>query len=325
MCLANMSAIATRFEVPATFFWTNEWDVAHIAHPEILFDRNLMNSSGISFKKYHEVFVTSGPMKIHSDSYKNRISHNDFLGVDAALISCSHFQFFEGESYINTRRLLCEAFSKIHPSAEVAARIAGFPSREDLRSAIGVHVRRGDICKSEKLVELSRIVDVNIYFQAIDIVRMRDDSPIFLCTEDKGVRDAFSQRYGDCIISFPTRSVDRLNPTSCADAFAEMYLLSETRLVIGATSAFNRVAAGRGLVPLFHIANETMQGDSTSLSRAALEFMQFGMLDEAAQLIQRCATMVPSDHLEMARTRLKNLTSRRERQPHVAVPSLGAS
>ena len=160
---------------------------------------------------------------------------------------------------------LAAALRFLAPAPALADRIRDFTASNDLAAAVGVHVRRGDIVTNER--HRDRMIELDRYFAVLDAVA--GDDPLFLCTEDQPVVDAFLARYPGRVLRYAARSWVRHERTAAEDALIEMMLLSATRYIIAGESAFSRFAAARSLIPPALIENSQGVGDSIGIAAAA--------------------------------------------------------
>ncbi|MCB1498091.1 MAG: hypothetical protein KDJ86_20065 [Bauldia sp.] len=321
MTIANGLRLARLLDVPFCFAWISDKALANIEREEIdysipfpddtlnipIFDSSAMAEAGARFGTIDDCLLYSEPYSLFADSASAMISRSEVSSADAVLCSCAHFQRFDDEPYMEARSSLSNAFGAVYPNARIALRAAGFLANHDLRSALGVHVRRGDLLEHPiGGPHRNRVVDLPRYFRLID--RIGESRPLFLCTEASDVIEAFHARYPGRVTTFPATSWDRSSPAAVADAFAEILLLSETATIIAGNSAFSRAAAGRGMKPLLMLREvDVAENDLV----AANELLHFGHLDHAALLLDGRPERPDDERGRAAKAKLERLQAAR--------------
>ena len=127
---------------------------------------------------------------------------------------------------------------------------------EDLRDnysldeAISVHVRRGDIVRTlreetlDTLISNSMIQIFQRYAALATILRVigsfRSDEKIFICTEDKGMKQSFIQKYGaqNCY-----SSLELFSGTENQRAFVDLMILSQSKILVAPYMSFFSICA----------------------------------------------------------------------------------
>jgi hypothetical protein len=125
-------------------------------------------------------------------------------------------------------------------SAEVSALYADFNIRSFPAPWIGINVRAAD--KKDEMPPLEE------YFAKADkLLEAQPASKIYLCTDGGDeILSAFDKHYGNRLIHYPMRSLDRNSEEHCIDAVVTLYLLKRClSLVTSNYSGFSRLAAGR--------------------------------------------------------------------------------
>jgi hypothetical protein len=302
MAMGNGLRVAAKVGCPFGFVWTTDPDLANIAEPSALFDIAAMAKADVPFMSIVDAFVL--PVDSRLIFATGNLSTLDIAAVPAGstlLTTCAATLLLQDEAVIVARNGLSKAMKKIVPTPQIVERSEAFMNRHDLPTAIGVHVRRGDIVRPDYPRRDQRVVALDQYFAMLDLNRTRDEQ-IFLCTEDRSVIDAFEVRYPNRVLRYPTRSWDRADRGAVEDALVEIIALGRTSFVIGGPSCFSRAATGLGLNPLVAIVN-TVAGDARNFMSAAVEFIRFGMLDRAASNLAACESAPESDVLVALRKR----------------------
>jgi hypothetical protein len=158
---------------------------------------------------------------------------------------------------------LVKLVNGLAPAPSITASMEAFRSAHFHPKMIGVHLRRGDFIpyqprSSQNLDSALLAVDHFLGFVP--------DAGILLCTDDgaitpqtgqttqaEGVRAAFQQRYGQRVLTFTSRSLDRRQPEAIQDALAELWLLRATDYFVGTQgSTFSGMAVfGRSVPRIF--------------------------------------------------------------------------
>ncbi len=277
--MGNGIRLAQHFGCDYRFVWERRADVADISNPAYLFDVEAMLAQRVAFTEFNQQFFQGAQIYYH-DGCRAVIDRPLLESTATAIIcGCGHFQRLSNENLFEARIGLRKALRSVVPSQEISDAIAKFARQGNLSSAVGIHVRRGDIVSHSLDVNRQRAIALDEYFFMIDTLVGKGDS-LFLCAEDADVISEFERRYPGRIFYYQTSTWDRRDKNGVLQAFIEILLLGETRFITGGLSAFNRAASALGLRPLLTIEN-LAQGDPKNLLLAASEFLNFDMIDQA--------------------------------------------
>lgn len=121
----------------------------------------------------------------------------------------------------------------------------------DLSDAVGIHVRRGPYDVVEK--SYFSLVTDDDYSRLADL--LTSGGRIVLATDSTKVREDFQKKFGDRIVTYTPRSLERADDhRAIQDAFVEMLLLSKCRAVAGiAWSTFAYFATQIRCIPYLEI------------------------------------------------------------------------
>lgn len=155
----------------------------------------------------------------------------------------------EGKVHLSTCHALCdynqESVKEIfRPRQNIMGKVESFTENFSAHT-LGVHIRRTDNKQSimhSPLSEFEKRIDT--YMEEFA------DAKIFLCSDEKRVKDFFRQRYGDRLL---TRQavLSRNSLEGMQDAVADLWCLSRTQTVIGSYySSFSDTATEIGGQPL---------------------------------------------------------------------------
>lgn len=113
-------------------------------------------------------------------------------------------------------------------------------------SVIGIHIRRTD-----NKYSIEKSTD-ELFLRRIDEVLLKDSTTLFyLSTDSPEVETFIKSRFGERIISYESKLLDRNHPKGIQDALIDLYTLSKTRQIMGSWwSSFSMVAAELGRIPL---------------------------------------------------------------------------
>jgi hypothetical protein len=248
MALGNGIRIARVLGVPCYFAWESFEHVAGVDDPRRLLDAGRLDAA-VKTGNLTFGFREFGARRILYDGANEVIDRAGLAGAHVLLCGLGRVQRLSDEADSARLRLdLAAAMSAIALAPALHRRALAFAARHDPRPAIGVHVRRGDLIGYPVPRERRRLVGLDRYFAVLDAVS--GDAPLFVCTEDQSVIEAFETRYSGRILRYPTRSWDRGDQEALAEALIEMFLLSTTRFIVGGPSAFSRFAAARNALPL---------------------------------------------------------------------------
>ena len=265
MSLGNGLRIARRLGVQCYMAWNERDRIGGIGNLGILLDVPAMAPEVIVLTLAQALRELS-PAHIAYDRHKSVVRGESLTDADVFLCGYPELQRFDDEvDSPELRNSLADALRLLAPAPALAKRIRDFTSQHDLAAAVGVHVRRGDIVTNERY--RGRIIELDRYFAVLDAVA--PDEPLFLCTEDQPVVEAFLARYPGRVMRYATRSWKRGERAAAEDALIEMMLLSGTRYIIGGQSAFSRFAAARNLIPFALMENRHGLDKSIEIATAA--------------------------------------------------------
>jgi hypothetical protein len=248
LALGNGIRMARVLGVPCYWAWGSFQHVAGVENPRWLLDAPRLEAA-VTIGSLTRALRQSGAKHILYDRAADVIERAELAEADVLLCGIGRVQRLSDEADgARLRRDLAAALSAVAMAPALHQRALAFAARHDLRPAVGVHVRRGDLIGYPIERERRRLVGLDRYFAVLDEVA--GDAPLFLCTEDREVIEAFEARYPGRILRYPTRSWDRGDREALAEALIEMFLLSATRFIVGGLSAFSRFAAARRAIPL---------------------------------------------------------------------------
>ncbi len=121
----------------------------------------------------------------------------------------------------------------------------------DLKDAVGIHIRRGPYDVVEK--SYFSLVTDDDYSRLADL--LTQGGRIVLATDSTAVREDFQKKFGDRLVTYTPRSLERADDyRAIQDAFVEMLLLSKCRAVAGiAWSTFAYFATQIRCIPYLEI------------------------------------------------------------------------
>lgn len=288
MAFANGLRLARVFGVPCYLTWNEPDHVGGITDPGRLLDmRRLPNN--VRIVPLFSALKNIGPARIYYDGVRGIVDREALADADVLLCGLAHIQRLSDEADTpELRKNLAAAMACLVPAPALADRARAFNAECDVRDAVGVHVRRGDIVGHRIPRERVRLIGIDRYFAVLDAVA--SDRPLFLCTEDQSVVDAFAARYPGRVLRYPTRSWSRDDAVAVEDAMIEMFLLSATKFIVAGPSAFNRFAAARKAIPLVLLQNRDSVQQSIALAIAAVRDAGAGAQPRAAGQIQSTAS-----------------------------------
>ena len=253
--MLNGVRLAELYGTSYTFAWVQNLQAANIKSPSLFFDIAKMASAKAHFCEPNDIFTTdAGGELLYSDNFAPRLKKSLVSSATKLVISCSHLSRFEHESEADVRAAMAGAFARrIHFTQAIEDKVAAIAACGALKTAIGVHVRRGDLLTSRIQANRERAISLERYFEVLEL--LSKEAPMFLCTEDAEVQAEMVRRYGDRIILPTTRSWDRKSADAAVEAVVEILALSRCQMIVGGISAFNRVGAFIGNRPLITLGN----------------------------------------------------------------------
>jgi len=175
------------------------------------------------------------------------------------------FPMGESESFVPLVRRCGELFDELQPTPEIRSIVDDFALKHFRSRMIGVHVRRGDFATvhpgiGDSLQEAIAAVD--------RCLQQQPDAGVLLCTDDGAVwpsRDVapnlgtveqFAAKYGDRLVRFAPRSLNREESVAVADSLVELLLLRRTSMFVGTSgSGFSDFAIYQRDVPYELVAS----------------------------------------------------------------------
>lgn len=269
MAFGNGLRLARALAVPCYLAW-NEWHrVGGISHLGHLLDRQRMTEN-IRVRRLDQGLREIYPSRMFYAGSEDVLDREAVAGSDVLFCVRPRMQRLSDET--DSRRVALDfaaAASCLLPSPALADRARAFAAGRSLRTAVGVHVRRGDLAGHPLEIERVRLIGLDRYFAVLDAVAA--DAPLFLCTEDQSVIEAFRAKYSSRAFWYPTKSWERGEREATEDALIEIFLLSATRFIVAGPSAFSRFAAARKAIPLLELENDRSLAQTVDAATAALQ------------------------------------------------------
>jgi hypothetical protein len=131
---------------------------------------------------------------------------------------------------------------------------------------VGVHVRRGDALLNPRLGWKYRISSDGAFFAHMDeLLRANRSTTFFLATDDDATEERFRSRYGDAVLTNPSKqfvpSVLGEPKDNQRDAAIDLFALSRTAWILGNhASTFSSLAASIGAIPLQRATDRSVVG-----------------------------------------------------------------
>ncbi len=137
-----------------------------------------------------------------------------------------------------------KAFSNLKPTRDIQKTINSYT--QHFKSVIGIHIRRGDHKGATAKSPTSRFIEL-----MKDEIEADKDVHFFLATDSPMVEEELKELFRKRIIIHPKSSLDRNNPLAIKDAMVDLYVLSQTRKLIGShASSFTETASLLGNISL---------------------------------------------------------------------------
>jgi hypothetical protein len=267
MAFGNGLRLARVLGVPCHLVWTEAHRIGRISQFGQLLDESRLTSN-VSAGRLDEILGQLRPSRMMYADDGDILDREAVAGSDVLFCVSSRMQRLDDEVRSPAlARGFAAAAKCLMPVPPLVARARAFGARYDLRAAIGVHVRRGDLVDNRIERDRLRLIGLDHYFSVLDAISAR--RPLFLCTEDLAVVDAFRARYPGRVLRYPTTSWTRADRQAAASALIEMFLLGATRLVVAGPSAFSRFAAARRPIPLVVLKNGDSPKESIAQAEAA--------------------------------------------------------
>lgn len=158
-------------------------------------------------------------------SWPKRELQNRIQSSNKVLIA-SCYQFWEFRDY-NNFRLKDTLKSKVD---EVS---------QDFENVVGVHIRRTDH------VDIIKSSSLNAYLNKMDeLLRLSTDQRFFICSDDQGVKNELSQKYGNQVF-FNEVELSRASFSGMEGAILDIYLLAKTNKIIANSKSSFAVMASK--------------------------------------------------------------------------------
>ena len=197
----------------------------------------------------------------------SEIGGNDLLRAQEVHLSITSGEWLVRQRYEPHAHLVpqCQQlFSTLTPVDEVQSMIDTFIRTRFLPKMIGVHVRRGDLMP----VHPKLINNLDRYISVVDAwLTDNPEAGVFLCTDDGapqpdgkastiyGVRENFHEHFGNRVVEYVPRTLDRAVPMAIQDAVVDLWLLRSTNMFVGtALSGFSDLVYFGNDIPYVQIS-----------------------------------------------------------------------
>ena len=155
---------------------------------------------------------------------------------------------------INKYNLFKDGLSKIIPNSRVVEDYTSFVKKNKISEyTTGVHIRQTDITTTTEFgidgrdikSQRAALTPHTKYFEYMDaMLKIKPDTKFFLAADNKVSKEDFKQRYGDSLVSFPSRGHSRTKVAHIQDGMTDLYILSKCGTVVSCKgSSFGKVAS----------------------------------------------------------------------------------
>jgi hypothetical protein len=186
----------------------------------------------------------------HSQAEAVYVQEQNFFWVDGdSDIMWGQFSPYKMKNLAVRNELLSE-FAALQPCQEVSRKVDSFAQEHFAEEVIGVHIRREDnywsnrFCSDRLFIESAR-----------DALTYLPEAKLFLATDDEQSEASFRGAFGDRVLTYPPRSLERGRDWQAVqDALVILLLLARTHLIIrSCSSTFSQVASWFGQVPTIDV------------------------------------------------------------------------
>ncbi|MEK6850858.1 MAG: alpha-1,2-fucosyltransferase [Nanoarchaeota archaeon] len=131
---------------------------------------------------------------------------------------------------------------KLRPSKAIINAVNKFIKKNDIKKAIGVHIRRGDFVNYWD--GRDKVSSDEKYFKKMSGVILKNPrTKFFLTTDSMETQKKFVEKFGKSIIISPNKNFNRGTKKATKDALVDLFILSKTKKIFGAyLSTFTEMA-----------------------------------------------------------------------------------
>jgi len=143
---------------------------------------------------------------------------------------------------ISVRENILSYLNRLKPIKVIQSIVDKFTLKHNVKDLVGVHIRRGDFLGGKE--GLGKVSSDNKFIEKMnDILKDDPSSKFFLCTDCQQTEDKFIEKFGNKIIIYPKKSLDRTSVMATQQSLVDMLLLSKTKHIIGTyISTFTELA-----------------------------------------------------------------------------------
>jgi hypothetical protein len=201
---------------------------------DFLWDINVLNPIGRGIKSILERTLPGCCSIAIGPQFKGTLTRDNFTSFKNIYIN-SCFGFLEGET----------DYSFIKPTESVNSIVENI-SKNIRSNTCGIHIRRAE-------PEWSVKNPSSFYINQIDnLINVDSSVTFYLSTDSVEEEDCFKKAYGDRIIVYQKRSLNRGKASAIEDALIDLICLSKTSRIIGTYgSSFSEIASRLGSIPLY--------------------------------------------------------------------------
>ncbi len=122
--------------------------------------------------------------------------------------------------------------NRLKPIKVISSIVDKFTEKYDVSNLIGVHIRRGDFLDGKD--GLGKVSPTAKFIEKIhEVLWINPSSRFFLCTDCQQTEDKLKNEFGDKIIIYPKKSLDRASILAIQQGLVDLLLLSKTKHIIG--------------------------------------------------------------------------------------------
>lgn len=143
---------------------------------------------------------------------------------------------------VGMRESIISYLNQLQPVKAIESVVTKFTIKHNVPQLVGVHIRRGDFLDGKE--GLGKVSSDNKFIEKMNEILKDDPSAgFFLCTDCQITEDKFVKEFGEKIIVYPKKSLDRTSSISTQQSLVDLLLLSKTKHIIGTyCSTFTELA-----------------------------------------------------------------------------------
>jgi hypothetical protein len=140
------------------------------------------------------------------------------------------------------KRNIIEYLKKLEPLKSIKKELNSFQKKYNLKSMVGVHIRRGDF--ADRPTSPGKVSSDEKFIERMnELIKEKPETRFFLCTDSKEMEEKLETIFPGKIIKFTKTSLKRTDVRATQEGLIDLLLLSKTKQILGTyRSTFTEMA-----------------------------------------------------------------------------------